>query len=126
MGCDIHVRAEVRTGDEWVPVTEPLEPFEGRNYYMFSLFAGVRFRFGYPAAIRAPRGLPRDVSEPVSAALSDRDYHSESWLTVGELLAVDYTLEDKQTLGPCYFDDLATLKQLGEPDDVRIVFAFDN
>ena len=84
------------------------------------------------------------------------DAHSASWLTLRDLLDCDYdrTFEDRryteQTgprswnggataeegkgemkilrafLGPGFFADLAVLETLGAPDDVRVVFWFDN
>lgn len=84
------------------------------------------------------------------------DYHSLSWLSLKELLDFDYDkkLWDRRVmkqiapnvwsggelaeegegiittyrkhLGSSYFNDLEVLKSLGEPEDVRIVFWFDN
>jgi hypothetical protein len=86
----------------------------------------------------------------------DADGHSASWLSLAELAGFDYdaTFEDRRTtkqtgpnsfdgaadagagsgkqvtfrefLGSSFFRDLDVLKTLGEPDNVRIVFWFDN
>jgi len=84
------------------------------------------------------------------------DYHSHSWLTLAELLAYDYdqvfwdrrvtkqrpngvwdgaALADegegahptlREFLGEHYFRRLDDLSKLGDPQDVRVVFWFDN
>jgi hypothetical protein len=84
------------------------------------------------------------------------DLHHASWLTVAELLAYDYdqvfwdrrvtkqlasgvldgaALADqgegrhislRQFLGNSFFADLVALQSLGKPEDVRVVFWFDN
>lgn len=49
------------------------------------------------------------------------DYHSHSWLTLSELHTVDWAEE-----APEFAKLVARLAELGAPDDVRIVFWFDN
>ena len=111
MGTDIHAHAEFRNNaGQWQKIQE-YDPFEGRNYNAFSLFAGVRFRNDFhgryvsvydeffwaemcvtPHPIAQPRGLPEDVSPSVKAE-SDSwgpDGHSHSWLSVDELTSYDY------------------------------------
>ena len=72
----------------------------------------------------------------------DYDYHSFSYLTLRELSEFDYekTFLDerpqtdtygkiityREHLGGMFFVHLEELKTLGEPDDIRIVFWFDN
>ncbi len=86
----------------------------------------------------------------------DADYHSPSFLTLKELLDFDYdktfwnrrvtkqiapnafngaalaeegegkVLSYRENLGTQFFKDLEWLKELGSPEDVRIVFYFDN
>lgn len=153
MGADIHSWTEVREHGAWVAV--PYAPFEdGRSYRIFGFLADVR-NYSHSPVIAAPRGLPHDMSDRVREAL-DWDYHSESWLSLRELLTYDYdqVIWDrrvtKQTgprswdgaaladegegthlplrdfLGQRFFDTLAVLARFGEPDDVRIVFGFDS
>lgn len=143
MGCDIHVVAEARTDGVWTAVTEPIfpgdqfdvmhgrplvvEPFGWRSYSMFTLFAGVRDRGEGIRPISEPRGLPADATEESRNALGhefDYDMHSRSWLAVADLLGVDQDVSG--FLGDIYDEHLAVLQALGKPDDVRIVFAFDN
>lgn len=100
MGCDIHLRVEQRSADgTWSPVPDP---FDTRNYRLFSALAGVRNGYGFAGIdtgdpitpIAEPRGLPADVSAPVKADSDewDIDGHTHSWLTVGELLLHDWDM----------------------------------
>ena len=111
MGTDIHAYAELRNdAGQWEEIPN-YEPFGGRNYDTFSLFAGVRFRNDYystfsgwgnggiltgmrvtPHPIDQPRGLPKDVSHSVKARSDDwgRDGHDHSWLSVDELTSYNY------------------------------------
>lgn len=86
----------------------------------------------------------------------DYDYHSHSYLTLKELLDFDYDktfwnrritkqtgpnswngaslaeegegeiISYRENLGKSFFKDLETLKTLGDPEEVRIIFYFDN
>lgn len=88
--------------------------------------------------------------------LEDTDYHSRGWLTLKELLDFDYdktfwdrrvmkqtshnvwngaalaeegegkTITYREHLDVGFFNDLETLKSFGNPEDVRIIFYFDN
>lgn len=85
MGCDIHLRAEVRQADKWVCAeeTEGFKTFQDgrvfdkfeiehpeyvdrffddRNYQLFAVLAGVRNAWDL-TPIAEPRGLPQDISE---------------------------------------------------------------
>lgn len=125
MGCDIHLVVEKRgENGEWVraesmgqpwwvkdgsQLEEPVrqEWYRGRNYALFAMLAGVR---NYPGLdyksnkqlltpIAEPRGLPADVTEETKK-YSDEwgiDGHSHSWLTLEELLAVDWDSPVKHT-----------------------------
>lgn len=153
MGCDIHIRAEKREGDRWVPVrggfTDGPNPFDWRSYGMFGFLADVRNYSAIPP-IAKPRGLPSDATEDDDDWLGD---HSQSWLSVEELAAFDYDqpVEDRRItvqtgpnswsgaglaepgqgaattyrafLGEGFFADLARLQALGAE---RIVFGFDS
>jgi len=144
MGCDIHSFAEVKREGRWEVVSDVFpfddwerdyfkrthghEPFRTRNYTTFCLFAGVRCREGMPT-LAAAKGLPADVSGPVREAsdLMDSDGHSHSWLTLRELLdGADAIAQCRDWMGGQFDAHLDVLKTLGEPDDVRIVFWFDN
>jgi hypothetical protein len=145
MGCDIHIHMETREspnhpwedsagdfpcwGDE---ISEA--PFDWRSYCMFSFLAGVRSNGG--PCISKPRGIPTDASPEVQAEKErwDGDGHSHSWLTLEELLAFDYLDEEltdedhigQNFLGEQYEKNLLKMLEYGEPNNVRIVFWFDN
>lgn len=147
MGTDIWDYLEVRddTG-RWnlVPETEfPREdpydaasPLAGlRSYAMFAFIADVRNRYDIPPLARL-RGLPNDLSDDLAACLQPwQDMHAgESWLTLDELLDVDYDRpvqrDDEQIplrefLGEWFIERIHWLRRFGPPRDVRIVFLFD-
>lgn len=151
MGCDIHVVAEFRIDGKWKVVDKPIfagdaydikmgeplivEPFGWRSYAMFAFFAGVR-NDGTVIPLAEPRGLPDDACDDTRYDLADDygDLHSTSWLSLRELIDADFGRHfptefwkhEGIPLGDLYFEHLETLKTLGKPDDVRIVFAFDN
>ncbi|MGO0309572.1 hypothetical protein ACTL6P_23850 [Endozoicomonas acroporae] len=110
MGTDIHAYAEFRNNvGQWEEIPD-YKPFSDRDYDVFSLFAGVRFRNDYvgqfvswgnggiwtgrrvtPYPIDQPRGLPNDVSPSVKARSDwESDGHSHSWLSVEELTSYNY------------------------------------
>lgn len=156
MGCDIHIWAERKSGScfEVVHDTEfsyGTGPFGWRCYAMFGFLAGVR-NYSAVRPISEPRGFPSDISDEAFSDLSEST-HSASWLSVSELLAVDYEqeIEDRRVtvqtgsrswigsatcdpgqgekmplekfLGPAFFKDLHALKHCGAD---RIVFSFDS
>lgn len=173
MGCDIHSYAEVRKNGKWEKVGEvfPLDdfdkewqkkdfgdhPIDWRDYSLYGWLADVR-NYSCVDPISQPRGLPSDISQEVLQESNgwDGDGHSHSWLSLTELLSVDYekvfwnrrvtkqvqqgwldgaALADegegthialREHLSEAYFRVLEALKTLGNPDDVRIVFWFDN
>jgi hypothetical protein len=152
MGCDIHSHAEKRVEGRWVHVD--VEAFEDRNYGFFGWLAGVR-NYSAMTPIASNRGLPHDASRKTNADYEgwSSDAHSDSWVGLDELLAVDYsqTVEDRRVtkqlaagywsggetcdpgqgapmtlqefLGGGYFRDLKRLQDAGAE---RVVFWFDN
>ena len=155
MGCDIHSYAEKKVNGKWEKVSDQFSldefdkkwygkekgdnPFGWQNYSIFAFLAGVR-NYDHCTPISEPKGLPDDISDEVKEKADDLDGdgHSHSFLTVKELSDFDYgkTFFDdsgKETetysnfLGKQFFDDLEILKNLDEnPENVRIVFWFDN
>lgn len=137
MGCDIHVEIEVMKNGKWTYVpdrttkneedgwTEPYYRFDGRNYSLFGALAGVRTRDVEPISL--PRHLPVDMSEQTRESLAtwEGDAHSESFFTLAELLKHKIKLRDASE----FFAD-TTLVRLAEldpdPDNVRMIFWFDN
>lgn len=152
MECDIHSHAEKQDGERWVHLD--VEAFENRNYGFFGWLAGVR-NYSDMTPIAADRGFPADASAEAAKDYNDwnGDAHSASWVTVAELMAVDYDqlVEDRRTikqlgpnfwtggatcapgegntqtlrefLGPDFFDVLKRLQGAGAD---RVVFWFDN
>lgn len=142
MGCDIHIFVEVKKEGKWEVFKDNIfpdgfgkfsnTPFDYRNYYMYSLFAGVR---GWANPIIEQIGFPDD-SEYLNnnkmfydSEISWNDssfYHNRGYYTLQDLIEYEYTEEDKEELSDWYFQDLGILKTVGEPSEVRIIFAFDN
>jgi len=148
MGCDIHMYPEVKKGDKWEFVYKykpddfwkeddcPKDranyyAWEDRYYYLFAILADVRNAWDLKP-IAEQRGLPIDVSDGTAKEWEDDgDGHSHSWLSLKELLDFDWKKAFSETKSP--FDNEATvlkwiekLKELGDPENVRVVFWFDN
>lgn len=131
---------------------ETAEPFDDRQYGLFGFLANVR-NYSHSPVIAEPRGLPEDVelTDEEREDFADMGYHSISWLTLSELQAYDYEqtfwdrritrgnngaclaaegegrhLTLREFLGDGYFSRLDLLASMGKPDDVRVVFWFDN
>ena len=116
------------------------QPYGGRCYSLFGILAGVRNTSNpmigreFNSAKFNLKGLPQDVSPQVKGVSDDWDIdgHSHNYFTLRELLDSDYNRMDKeelQTLGidPYFFHTtIPQLQKIGKPEDVRIVFWFDN
>jgi hypothetical protein len=130
-------------------------PFDWRSYRIFAFLAGVR-NYSQVQPLSEPKGLPVDseylntleagafsyYSEQESSSIrkqiiQDPDLHSASFFTLNELLNYNYEREFfdvrsevkttvREFLGQSFFNELQILSTLGEPEDVRIVFWFDN
>lgn len=108
MGADIHMAIEVRntykTDDKWkyLEIKNPflsykdadgtehidvLEPYNGRDYELFGILAGVRS--DVYDQIDSVRGMPEDASEAVKERYkAEESYgavHSLTWYTLDEL-----------------------------------------
>jgi hypothetical protein len=106
---------------------------------LFGWLADVRNESCFPA-ISQPRGLPDGLSSEVVEVINEWQSagagHSYSWLSLSELLEVNYDVTCMHTndsesvrlrehLSEGYFNVLNILKAIGDPNDVRIVFWFD-
>ena len=118
------------------------ENFKRRCYSLFGVLAGVRSNL--LPCIAEPKGLPKDLSFPADDHDNYVGDHSFSWLTLQELeeypldqpcflsfyaYADDYPIQKpirNMAVGEWFEEVLPVLRTLGEPDDVRIVFGFDN
>lgn len=121
---------------DWNLKHHNLYGYSKRNYLLFGLLAGVRAGNFQPPI--PPRGLPEDASPTVRLQYQDdRDAHTPSWLTLAELQAFPW--DDPLPSGlqawdatfkeacPDFFrGPLKQLPRLGAPEDVRVVFWFDN
>ena len=155
MGCDIHLFAEIRRNGKWQEVDkapsgtvddEPIRGYgdsfyTGRNYDLFTVLANVRSR-GRLEPISSPRGAPEDVSKTSAKVIDDwnGDGHSHSYFTLNELMTYAYGESWIANRTKNRFDEIShefgttTLDKLCEflvepgisPDDIRIVFFFDN
>ena len=111
------------------------QPYGGRCYSLFGILAGVRntsnMMIGGGWGLK---GMPDDASPQVQGMSDDWDVdgHSHNYFTVQELLDSDYNKMKKDeltTLGidPYFFNTtLPQLQKIGNPEDVRIIFWFDN
>lgn len=143
MGCDIHMFVERREGGRWVTaehwkedntfcIAHPeKEIYEGRDYAFFYILTG-RVRPGRTNAvpIHPCKGIPADACPEVQRMAEQWKGigHSHSWLTVAELLHYDWSVYQSEPFAGDYITGtfLPDLIKFGPPDDVRIVFFFDN
>jgi hypothetical protein len=161
MGCDIHPHVEVRVGDRWEKAKGIMfgeyndAPFDNRSYAVFGWLAGPR-NYSEVGPFMEPRGFPDDASDDVRAHFEDWGVaaHTPSWVTLTELLVVDYDAEVndrrvtrqvgrnawnggctggpeegrlrplREFLGTSFMRDLEILRMLEA--EVRVVFWFDN
>jgi hypothetical protein len=147
MGCDIHVITEVKENDKWR--RDDYTPFDWRSYSLFGFLADVR-NYDRCEPLTKLRGFPEDSSTSVTD--DDLwDTHSHSYVILKELLDFDYAktfwnrritrgndgaalaekgegeiISYQNNLGSSFFEDLDKLRELGEPEDVRILFCFDS
>lgn len=134
MGCDIRDVVQVKLNNEWTTVDHKI--FNGRNYQLFSLLAGVR---GTLEPISEPKGLPEGFE---INNLNQHNYQNYLiWL--GEHNFSYYTLKElkKYLKNTIYSVDCEAHKYLEELEnelkkvkkeykvkskEVRYVFGFDS
>ncbi len=148
MGCDIHMIPEVKKnnywrhawrldpkddywtrGDQYPPMDRAnYFAWSDRHYRLFGILAGVRSDM---KPISEPRGLPEDMDNETEIFFKDEDndIHSASWLTLAELQA--YPWDDANPYpGETWEQVRNWLTRLAgldpDPNNVRIVFGFDN
>ncbi len=145
MGCDIHFYVEVRKDGEWksadkwkfdvrvqeVFVESHTRFYTERNYDLFSALTDGKVRSCTKfRALSKPRGLPIDLSVEVAANAKQwgSDGHSHSHFTLEELLTVDWQRDEEWRIvtGGFVLHTLHRMRQLGDPENVRCVFWFDN
>lgn len=104
--------------------------YSGRNYNLFSALAGVRSYcfIGEPPCISKPKGLPEDCSIEVMRECNrwSSDAHSKSYLTLKEIKDFDWN-EYGKTCDEFIEKTIPKLESFNtDPEDIRIVFWFDN
>lgn len=150
MGCDIHAHTEVRNADgKWVCTTadtfEVVEkdgyqqvnlqesPDIGRDYWLFALLHDG-LRGSWDSSFQG-KGFPEDASSEVEQDYTawDTDAHSPSYLTLKELKekAMELLVHPNDTQREPADSLTGLIYDMGfdgtlSPDDVRIVFWFDN
>lgn len=149
MGCDIHLFAEKKVDNKWVSIDKYTKNpefgeydnrefaiakedrvYSGRNYNLFCALAGVRsFQFsGEPSMVSEPKGLPEDCCEEIKkeSEAYGSDGHSHSWNTLAELEAFNWS-EYGHTCDRFKERVFPKLREASnDPENVRIVYFFDN
>lgn len=130
--------------DDWyttpgkLPYPYTDEPYQGRNYNLFGILAGVRTSGvgGMDKIIEWERGLPDDASADICSLSDDWgvDGHSHNHIYMDEILKSKYYKMSEEELndiglGTSFFHD--TVNSVlhfvgGDPKDIRLVFWFDN
>lgn len=127
MGCDIHIYVEKKVKGKWLAADkwkneeayytmEGREIFEGRNYSLFGVLAGVR-RDDVPL-ISKPRGFPKDASKEVEGCYTqwEGDGHSTTWLSLEDIQNFDWTQRVKSE-GWVTFDTYEKWERWGKQND---------
>lgn len=116
--------------------TNPLcdEPWQERNYLLFSILANVRNYWDKLKPISEPKGIPEDASDDTKKWLEEAD-HSFSYLTLEELEKFKWDEPfkvEKKWFCLCEFNTVITqLRRICyglklKTNQIRIVFGFDN
>ena len=151
MGTYIHAHVEVYRDNAWHERTMRPHVFDYQSYGLFGFLVDIR-NFSCVPSLGKARGVPDDSSIYYDA--DNEYLFSASFVSLKELLDFDYgrQFEDRRATGtvgplhlnygnsvevgqgrqttyreflpPAYFEDLARLESLGNPEHTRIVFWF--
>lgn len=110
------------------------QPYGGRCYRLFGALAGVRDTSMEMVVPGRWDVLPDDVSDELQNMSDDygMDAHSHNYLTLRELMDSKYYNMSSDELYDIGMDSyffktmVPDLQKFGNPDDIRIVFWFDN
>jgi hypothetical protein len=110
------------------------QPYSGRCYRLFGALAGVRDTSMEMVVPGRYDELPDDVSDELKGMSDDygMDGHSHNYLTLRELMDSKYYRMSNNELmdmgiDPYFFKTMVPhLQKFGKPDDIRIIFWFDN
>lgn len=142
--------ADVRNYDHCEPLSEP-KGLPEDSEYLNSISP-----YAYDTNPMNGKPIPENERETIKSGVLDTDYHSHSWFTLKELIDFDYDktfwnrrvtkqtspnswngaalaeegegviISYKENLGKSFFEDIELLKTFGNPENVRIIFWFDN
>jgi hypothetical protein len=142
IGCDIWIRLEkINKNGEWIPLDYykikedwtdqkdtnksfpffPVSIYDGRDYELFGLLAGVRST--YPEPIVEPRGIPESANHYIKDEYAASEYnHTPSWLTLGELRKTWYKHSQDEPLDEYGFHNvyIRLLEGIIKPIEQRI------
>lgn len=109
---------------------------EDRNYDLFSVLSNTRNDQNLNF-ISLPRGLPEDISPELNevAFENKNDFYDHSWLLLKELIAFNWDQtyycnqfmeyrNIKETCSGFINETIPKLLNIGEPEDVRVIFWF--
>jgi hypothetical protein len=126
MGADIHIFIEHKENDKWIWVNE-FEMRIDRNYSLFGVLAGVR---GEPYDDRSdPVGVPEDCDPKLMNYLQSGEFHSDTYFTLTDLLNWDVWWDEKfqKVVANFYCSVVGYMLRFDDnPDNVRVIIAFDN
>lgn len=154
MGCDIHMTVEVKSDGEWKNYDhfrrntsfgkyDDEEEFElvelctDRNYRAFSQLCGVRsYKSDDDRKISEPKGKPDDACS-YSKKLAEQwegDAHSHSYVTLKEIIDFRRKITNSNNDHLKFIHDQLVRRAIEfwfgenyiEPENIRIVFFFDN
>lgn len=139
MGADIHLYVEHynKESKRWDSLSlykkssedkfSPVDIYDGRDYELFGLLAGVRSMI---APFVLPRGVPDDMSCEVSKAYEDGQYyHTPTWYDWCELQTYERIFDNERLDG--FMNDIEKVLNAYDiyypkPGDIRIVMWFDS
>ena len=109
-------------------------PYGGRCYRLFGVLAGVRDTSIEMIVPDRYNELPDDVSDELKHMSDDYGYdaHSHNYLTLRELMDSKYYKMSSEKLNNMGIDSyffktmVPDLQKFGKPDEIRIIFWFDN
>ena len=153
MGCDCHMYVEKRIEGKWVSaeamlpdengllqVPYPQQVYTGRNYALFGFLTEGKVRQDIGIYVGKLKDFPADACKELQDIFISwaGDAHTPNWLTLKELQDVDWkqlVLDDDKEVPLSvafehfYWDVVMRLPfySMGsKPEDIRIVFWFDN
>jgi hypothetical protein len=149
MGCDIHTIVQRKVKNKWLNTDEGFLE-DTRNYSIFGFLANVRNYSLSPIHHWPLRGCPENANlDPDDLNYWTDDMHSHTYVLLSELINYNYDIifidvrglkneldylyfnEERVTtlrkhLGQFYFDSLNKLLEIDKPENIRIIYCFDN